>query len=506
MDTSRELESEIQKLERQYSQKHAKDYIRGKYPNLLPELSYIPPIHCPDQLWKRVEESGSTYWIFFSISITEQSHTHNSLQDRAFLLYVLEEMLLSDHLQNQKLSLQLSEALEIGHLIVYRLHICFDQDVNLLSISQTEIDLNLLQPIESQSASDSKAQPTLLPELAQNPEPSPPTISLTPQQKLYALQHLANQRHFIEEQLQTWLKQYGQPSEGTIAHHLQNRITQQSKTLYHHLLHLAESCLNSLTALDLQTELERSTTQQQQEKDLLDVLEQNPILGYLDAKLLECKDTLLQSVNPFTDHQEGTFYAKSLRRKGKEPRNSLILNPIAACQSETYQAYRQRYPSLSAIHLAIRYTLNQKLYPNRQVSIGPATRDAYPRLELLWSGMEKTTPSDSPFTQIWRSFPLLRLHPPQWLVITATSETQKLKMLTLEDGQIAQEGTKEYLMRSLQMMIDSSDEYTRDLGTLVSEALEQGCMKWMHLHQTKDLETGEPRDIVQLQFQLSESD
>jgi hypothetical protein len=54
----------------------------------------------------------------------------------------------------------------------------------------------------------------------------------------------------------------------------------------------------------------------------------------------------------------------------------------------------------------------------------------------------------------------------------------------------------------VQQMVDNSDEYTHDLGTLVAEALEQGCMKWIHLHQTQDLETEEPRDIVQLQFYL----
>jgi hypothetical protein len=319
------------------------------------------------------------------------------------------------------------------------------------------------------------------------------------------LEHLANQRRFLEAQLQDWLKRYGQPSDGAIAHRLQDRIAQQSKTLYHHLHHRAESCLASLTAQDLQTELTRFATQQQREQDILDALEQNPILGYLDTRLLE-RDTLLESIHPFTDTdpQAITFHAKSLKRKGREENSSLILTHIAACQSEAYQVYRQRYPSLPILPLAIRYTLNQKLYPNRPISVGLATKETYPRLELLWGGTDATTPPDRFLTQIWRSFPLLRSHPPQWLVVTATSETQKLKTIALEDGRIAQEGTKEYLERSLQQMTQSPQEYTRELGTLVLEALEQGRMKWMHLHQTEDLETGEPRDIVQLQFQLSE--
>jgi hypothetical protein len=135
---------------------------------------------------------------------------------------------------------------------------------------------------------------------------------------------------------------------------------------------------------------------------------------------------------------------------------------------------------------------------------GPCAKDAYPRLELLWGGTEETTPSDHPFTQICRIYPMIRMHPPQWLVITATDETQKLKTIVLENGQRAQEGTKEYLVRSLQLMQAQPDEYTHDLGMLVAEAFEQGRMKWTHLHQTQDPQTGALRDIVQLQFQLRE--
>jgi hypothetical protein len=105
---------------------------------------------------------------------------------------------------------------------------------------------------------------------------------------------------------------------------------------------------------------------------------------------------------------------------------------------------------------------------------------------------------------MWQLFPALPTQPTQWLLVTATSETRKLKTVVLADGEIAQEGTKEYLMRSLQLMTQASEEATRELGVLVSEAVEQSRMRWVYLHQTQDLETGEPRDIVQLQFQLSE--
>jgi hypothetical protein len=312
------------------------------------------------------------------------------------------------------------------------------------------------------------------------------------------LEHLANQHHILEEQLQTWLKRYGQPSPGAIVHHLQTRITHQSQHLYPRLAVLAESCLQSLTAQDFKTEREHATLEHQQGKMLLDQLEQNPILGYLDSKLLASGDHL-QSVHPFIEPNRPTnINAQHFQRKDK----SLQLNHIESCSSEQYQTYRQRYPSLSAPHLAIRYTLTQKLYPNRSVSVGLAVKDQYPRIELLWGDTEEILPPDNPFAQIWRSFPPLPTHPPQWLVITVTTETQTLKTITLADGRIAQEGTREYLERALLRMSQRPDAYTHDLGILVAAALAQGCVKWMHLHQTQDPDTGEPRDIVQLQFQL----
>ncbi len=316
------------------------------------------------------------------------------------------------------------------------------------------------------------------------------------------LDHLANQRRLIEDQMQDWLKLYGQPSPGAIAHTLKAHITQQSKTLYHHLYTLAESCLNPHTAQSLQTDLEQATAQQHHEKTLLDALAQNPILGYLDASLLK-SDTLLDSVNPFTDSQPMALAAQFIRRKGNEPNNSLMLTHIAACQSEAYQLYRQRFPDLPPLHLAIRYTLSQKLYPNRSVFVGPATKAVTLRLELWWDGTVDTAPTGC-FTQIWQLFPALPTHPTQCLLITATRETQKLKTIALADGRIAQEGTKAYLWQALRLMSQAPDASTCALGEMVSEAVEQSRMRWVHLHQTEDLETGEPRDIVQLQFQLSE--
>jgi hypothetical protein len=345
------------------------------------------------------------------------------------------------------------------------------------------------------------------------------------------LELLAHQRQFLEARLQAWLKRYDQPSDGAIVPYLQQHLTQHSQTLYRRLKVLTDTCLAPLSPSDLQAELTHFTTHQNHEKAILDQLDQvdgHPILGYLDARLIQQHtpsesqredhpslgylalssqegDAPLVFINPFTASHpslvpEITHFAQHLHRKDK----SLQLTLIEACASEPYQAYQQRFVSETALYTAIRYTLTQKLYPNRTFSIGPSAKDAYPRLELLWGGTAETTPPDHPFTQIWRIYPMIRMHPPQWLVMTATSETQKLKTIVLENGQRAQEGTLEYLTRSLQLMQAQPDEYTHDLGTLVAEAFEQGRMKWTHLHQTQDPQTGALRDIVQLQFQLRE--
>jgi hypothetical protein len=197
--------------------------------------------------------------------------------------------------------------------------------------------------------------------------------------------------------------------------------------------------------------------------------------------------------------------AQHLQHKDNRP----MLTHIAACQSEPYQVYRQRHSALPPLELAIRYTLTQKLYPNHPVSIGPAAQDIYACLERLWGSTNATALPDIHLhlNEIWCCHPQQHNDPPQWLVITTTSETRKLKATVLEDGSIAQEGTRAYLERSLRLMTrQSQDEYAYDIGTLAIAALEQGCVRWLHLHQTQDLETEEPRDIVQLQFQLSESD
>jgi Helix-turn-helix of DDE superfamily endonuclease/DDE superfamily endonuclease len=127
---------------------------------------------------------------------------------------------------------------------------------------------------------------------------------------------------------------------------------------------------------------------------------------------------------------------------------------ITACQSEKYRTYRERYPSLPALQLAMQYTITQKLYPGRPFSVGPAEKVVHPRLELLWGSPHESAQSDDPLAQIWCIQPMLKFHPPQWIVIAITSETRKLNAIALEKGRMAQEGTREYLLRSLQLMIE----------------------------------------------------
>jgi hypothetical protein len=313
----------------------------------------------------------------------------------------------------------------------------------------------------------------------------------------HSLQRLARGRLPIEEQLQNWIKQAGQPSLGAISPHLQQHIVDWSRQLYHRLTDLTDSRLN-LLASDLQTELDHASTEQQQQKAFLDTLEQNPVLGYLDASLLSSGDHL-PSIDPFTaPNQPLDLRFKHLDRKDK----SLQLTHIADCQSEKYRTYRERYSTLPALQLAMQYTITQKLYPSRPFSIGPAEKIVHPRLELMWGSPHESAQPDAPLAQIWCIQPMLKFHPPQWLIIAITSETRKLNAIALEDGRMAQEGTREYLERSLQLMTEYPDEYAKELGKLVLEALEQGLVKYTHLHQTQDLETGKPRDLVQLQFQL----
>jgi hypothetical protein len=312
------------------------------------------------------------------------------------------------------------------------------------------------------------------------------------------LKHLAHLHIFIQEQMQAWFKQNGQPSLGAIAPTLQQQIIDLRDHLYQRIQTLTDSKLDS-TAQTLQTEIHTLTTHQQQQQTLLDQLEQNPLLGYLDNHLLDPTHPLKEPIQPFTTpNQSIDFPAQHYKAKNSKS----ILSPIASCDSEKYKTYHQRKPDRPVQKLIIEYTLTQKLYPQRSVFIGFAPKAVYPRLELLWGQTDNTSVNANPLNQIWCIYPMMRTDPPQWIVIAATTDTQPLKTIPLENGQIAEEGTLAYLERSLHLMSQSEDPYTLGLSKLVTEAIEYRRIKYLHIHQTQDSQTGEPRDILQMQFQL----
>jgi hypothetical protein len=310
------------------------------------------------------------------------------------------------------------------------------------------------------------------------------------------LRHLAHLHIFVQEQMQAWHKQNGQPSRGAIAPHLQQQIIELRDHLYQHIQTLTDSQLDS-TAQTLKQEIETLISKQQHQQTLLDQLEKNPLLGYLDTHLLDPNSQIKEPIQPFTDpNQPLNIPAQHYKAKNSRA----ILSHIAPCQSEKYQTYRQRQPDRPALKLIIEYAITQKLYPQRPVFIGIAAKAVYPRLELLW-GQSDDTPTN-PLNQIWCIYPMMRTDPPQWLIIAVTTATQPLKKIPLENGQIAQEGTYEYLERSLYLMSKSEDEYTQVISQRVTEALAHRRIKYLHVHQTQDSQTEKPRDILQMQFQI----
>jgi hypothetical protein len=547
-----------QASERAVARQFAEEYIQEHHPSLEPVLDYTPEINHLDQIWQVVEENDFTYWVFFSITVTKQPQIHNPLEHRNALKYILDKMLQSDHLSNQNLSPKLSKALEIERLAFFHLHICLNPDnLSLISITQTEIDLSSTQGSESPTLDAlgqlilDEAPPELTPfidpqilydlskQLTQTLAPPgfpihskfnpklPIPAQIKPIQDRYqrtidlgleyspaiteaelteylhrlghyqTLKHLTHLHIFIQEQMQAWHKQNGQPSLGAIAPHLQHHIIELRDYLYQRIQTLIDRQLDS-TAQTLQTEVDTLTAKQQQQQTLLDELEQNPLLGYLDTHLLDPTNQLKELIQPFTaPNQPIDIPAQHVTTKA----DKLILSHIAPCDSEKYKAYRQRKSERPELKRIIEYTITQKLYPQRPVFIGAAPKPVSPRLELLW-GSDDTPTNASPLNQIWCIYPMMRTDPPQWLIIAATTDTQPLRSIPLENGQIAQEGTHEYLCHALHLMTECKDEYTQALSKHVTEAIEYRRIKYLHIHQTHDLQTAEPRDILQMQFRL----
>jgi hypothetical protein len=315
------------------------------------------------------------------------------------------------------------------------------------------------------------------------------------------LKHLAHLHIFIQEHMQAWFKQHGQPSLGAIAPHLNQQIAELRERLYHHIQTLTDRKLDS-TAQTLQTEVHTLSIHQQQQQTLLNQLDQNPLWGYLDTHLLNLHNQLKELIQPFTNpNQSIDIPAQHVTTKTDKP----ILSHIASCNSEKYKAYQRKRERSDLKHI-IKYTITQKLYPQRPVFIGAAPKPVYPRVEMLWGENDESAAIANSLTQIWCIYPMMRTDPPQWLVVAATTDTQPLKTIALENGQIAEEGSLEYLRRSLHLMFQSEDPHTLNLSKLVTEALECRRIKYLHIHQTEDCETSTARDILQMQFRLVPTD
>lgn len=309
------------------------------------------------------------------------------------------------------------------------------------------------------------------------------------------LRHLAHLHIFVQEQMQAWHKQNGQPSLGAIAPHLSHSITELRDRLYERIQAHTDSRLETV-AQALEIEVNQLTIQQQGQQTLLDALDKNPLLGYLDVGLLKINPCLKEPIEPFTKPSlSPDFPCQHHTTKA----HKLILSHITFCEGEKYKAYCLRRREAPWFKLMIEYTITQKLYPQRPVFVGAAVKAVYPRLELLW-GDELTVPDG--LTQIWCVYPMMRTDPPQWLIVAASSDTQPLQAIALENGQIAQEGSYEYLNRALDGMAQSENEYAQGLSHRVGDALEDGRVKYLHVHQTLDAETRRPRDILQMQFKF----
>jgi hypothetical protein len=576
----------LPEITRTNAQHFAEQYIQAYHPSLEKVQGFCFGVHNLDQLWQIAENNTPTQWVFFSILLSEftQDLSGEAIPDRsnrAYLECIFDEMLLSNHVADVDLCLDLREALEGDRLSYYSLTIHLNVDQSLESIDKIEIDLTLpsltlpsiveprLPPIQVpiQNTVLGLAPPSVSPESFTSPSASalesPPSIKfpISPEQvrqltlklsppsfplsiklnrtlktvteikatkdrygysnnlfleysplatesdvveqitrlSLYQfLRYLAHLHRFLQEQIQNWHQQNGQPSAESSSLSLQQGITQLGEKLRQRIQDLTETQLKSHTTAELQDELDQLRSEQQQQKKYLEQIEQNPLLGYLDFHFLERSHRLQLPQFFNASDQPIDIYTQYL--KGQD--NRLFLSRIESCHLAKYQNYRQSHKDGLDQTRFVEYAITQKLYPNRPFSIGPASTPAYPRLEWLWGAMDSPILPHNLLTQIWRIFPMNRTDPPQWLIIAATVDGESLNIIALEKGQMVQEGTSEYLVRSLQLMSQTDDDYTCTLSKLVREAFEQKRLKYLHFHQTQNLKTGEPRDIVQLQFQL----
>jgi hypothetical protein len=144
----------------------------------------------------------------------------------------------------------------------------------------------------------------------------------------------------------------------------------------------------------------------------------------------------------------------------------------------------------------------QSLYPDHEFYLYPSKVDetVYPRIELQYGRIE-FAPIPNVFSQIWRivSSPT---EPAQWLMTTATFESYEKKSIRLDDGRIAEEGSRAYLEQAIKVMCEDEEECIRILGAQLQEALQGNCITHKHIHRAYDEATGKLGAVKVMTFSL----
>jgi hypothetical protein len=371
------------------------------------------------------------------------------------------------------------------------------------------------------------------------------------------------QHGHLMPRLDAWFKQYGQPRSGAIASHLRRLVADHRQCCYDRLASLLQTQLEEVSAQSLHQELIELQQAHQYQRMLLERLENSPLWGYLDSHRLVDSEAfqrqypqILQSLdNDPTERQNSPepdaktswnqfltqyyfsseedrytlhpiakntvtqlilsqsesscyhlteadstldFAAQYLKDKGGQ----VCLKLIESGDSKQYKAYRKKHPRILELNGFVEYVVTQKLYPKRPVFVRNTSDHVYPRLERWWCSSEATPITPNPFAQVWCVYPMKRTDLAHWLIIAATTGTQPLNTIELNNGKMAAEGTVAYLGQMLEKMMQCEDELPRRLSHHLTEALGRGGVKYSHLHQEWNFEADEVGDIIQLQFQL----
>jgi hypothetical protein len=140
--------------------------------------------------------------------------------------------------------------------------------------------------------------------------------------------------------------------------------------------------------------------------------------------------------------------------------------------------YQRRTAQIQALFLMHDYWVNGIGVPILKF---PWSDAEYPSLVKVW-GIDHFD-EDSAFylDQVW----LARWDPDkpqQWFVIAATTDDSPFSTTQRDDGVWVEEGTRDYLNEMLSQMLASSDRYTQQLSTTLTQALTTYQLRYRHLH------------------------